>query len=784
MDTFSPLISLHFLKQEGKEHYWCTGENPTPALLAGSLLGSDIVRVRLLRQSHCDTTRYQVVDGGNGTLPYHSWIVTKGDEQWSPLDRNIDIQACLQPYLQGFAYSPTELRLSRPLMPNEHLYGFGERTGKMNKRGQAFPVWNMDFPSQHDDQVISMYTSIPFFTVIDSETGRAYGILVDHTSRVDMDLGKTEPQVASMTVEGDSLVVYFFAGPTLADILRQYTELTGHMPLPARWTLGYHQCRWGYISEEQVEHIASRLRTGRHPCDALWLDIDYMDGYKDFTFDPKRFPHPAQMMNRLHKQGFHVITILDPGVKVDADYDIYQQGLEHGYFCCYPNGEPFIGSVWPGPCVFPDFSRSEVRAWWGSLYQRLLDQGVDGIWNDMDEPALTTWPIPAVTKSPDEEKEDDPFIWRDTMKPEVLHRAGGDHPTGPDGPAVSHRFFHNAFGMQMARATYEGLLKLRPNSRPFVLTRSGTAGMQRYAALWTGDNTSKWEHIRLAIRMCLNIGMSGVAFVGVDIGGFHEACHGELLVRFTQLGAFMPFCRNHNATGNPGQEPWAFGEPYESACRKAIEVRYTLLPYLYTLFQQASVDGIPIIRPLFFHYPQEKQAYDIETEFLIGDSLLSAPISEPGATSRSVYLPGGTWFDYWDGTVYTGQTTYDIAAPLDRWPLFVRGNSIIPTGPVMQYVDQHANDPLTFTCYMTFDGQAVYTLYEDDGNTQAYYHGHFAKTTVSCHIDKGVVSVKIEEDHKNYQPQRKEYNIIVYVDGHRLQQRVKAGRGNAIIKLR
>jgi len=668
-------------------------------------------------------------------------------------------------------------------MTNEHIYGFGERTGNMNKRGQAFPVWNMDFPSHHDDMVISMYTSIPFFTGIQVETGRAYGILIDHTTKVDMDMGKTEQQVASMTIEGDSLIVYFFAGPTPVEVLRQYTELTGHMPLPARWTLGYHQCRWGYISEQQVEQVANRLRVGKHPCDAIWLDIDYMDGYKDFTFDPDRFPHPAQMASRLHEQGFHLITILDPGAKVDDEYDVYQQGMEHDYFCSYADGKPFTGSVWPGTCVFPDFSRSEVRVWWGSLYKRLLDQGVDGIWNDMDEPALTVWPVPTVTKSPSESKDDNPFLWRDTMDPDVFHRAGGDHPTGPDGPATSHRFFHNAFGMQMARATYEGLLKLRPNSRPFVLTRSGTAGMQRYAALWTGDNTSKWEHIRLAIRMCLNIGMSGVAFVGADLGGFHNPCDGELLVRFTQLGALMPFCRNHNATGNPGQEPWAFGEPYESACRKAIETRYTLLPHIYTLFQQASSDGTPVMRPLFFHYPQDQQAYDIQTEFLIGDSLLSAPISEPGATSRSVYLPGDVWFNYWDGTVYTGQMTYNIAAPLDCWPLFVQSNSIIPTGPVMQYVDQHTTDPLTFTCYMTTNGQAVYTLYEDDGNTQAYHHGDFARTTVSCHVEEGVTSVKIQEDHGDYKSQREAYDIVVHIDGHCWQQRVKAGQGTVTITL-
>jgi alpha-glucosidase len=263
----------------------------------------------------------------------------------------------------------------------------------MNKRGQAFPIWNIDVPGHHHDSVSTMYTSIPFFVGLQVgphvETARAYGVLIDHTGKIDVDMGKTEELTASMTVEGDSLVVYFFAGPAIADVLRQYSELTGHMPLPARWTLGHHQSRWSYMSERQVDDIANRLRTGHHPCDAIWLDIDYMDGYKNFTFNPDRFPDPASMANRLHQHGFHLVTILDPGTKVDGDYDVYRQGLERDYFCRNTSGELFIGTVWPGACVFPDFSRSDVRGWWGSLYKRLLDQGVDAIWNDMDESALT-----------------------------------------------------------------------------------------------------------------------------------------------------------------------------------------------------------------------------------------------------------------------------------------------------------------------------------------------------------------------------------------------------------
>ena len=458
---------------------------------------------------------------------------------------------------------------------------------------------------------------------------------------------------------------------------------------------------------------------------------------------------------------------------------MYQQGMQHDYFCRYQNGELFTGKVWPGEGVFPDLSRIEVRTWWGNLYQRLLDDGVDGIWNDMDEPSLARISLPAeqveaTTQAP---------VHVNTMDNDVLHRAGGNTPTDPDGPPVLHKFFHNAYGMEMARSTYEGLLRLRPNSRPFVLNRSGTAGMQRYAALWTGDNTSSWEHLSLAISMCLNISMSGVSFVGVDIGGFWAACNGELLVRFAQLGAFLPFCRNHNAKDNPDQEPWAFGEPFESAYRTAIETRYRLLPYLYTLFHQAATGGEPIIRPLYYHYPNDEQAAGVEDEFLVGDTLLLAPIYQESATSKSVYLPAGTWLDYWSGNEYPGDGWSDIEAPLERWPLLIRGNSIIPSGPLMQFTDQYPTDPLTFTCYMAIDGLASYTLYEDDGSTLAYQNGAFAQTSISCRVVEDFVTMEIEEHFNNYRPQREEYEIILHLGGKTLQQKVKAGQGKIVIRL-
>ncbi len=654
--------TLSYQGTSDREHLWIPQDVAiSDYLLAGSLLGSEIVRVRLLRQRQPDTTRYQLADGGAGTLPYHSWAVAKGDEQWPIVADEHAARAIIEPFLQGFAASSSEMRFTQQLSTEERIFGLGERTSSLNKRGQAFPIWNIDPHKGHNDQTLTMYTSIPFYLGLTLENGRANGVLIDHSGKIEMDIAKTNNNLLSATLEGDSMVVYFFMGPTAAQVMQQFTELTGRMPLPPRWAIGYHQCRWGYTTQERVLEVADKLRQHHHPCDALWLDIDYMNGYRDFTWNPESYPHPEEMTRQLHAQGLHLVTIIDPGLKIDENYGPYQEGTKQGLFCRLEDGELFKGNVWPGTCAFPDFSQEQVRTWWGNLYKGMVEQGLDGAWNDMNEPALTNAMM-----------EDDTPLESNTMPDSVLHHAGGANPTGQDGPPVLHKFFHNAYGMEMARGTHDGLLRLRPDKRPFVLTRSGTTGVQRYAAIWTGDNWSRWADIPMAMPMCLNLSMSGVPFVGVDIGGFWAESNGELLVRFAQLGALLPFCRNHNAINQPDQEPWAFGEPYESAYRTAIETRYRLLPYLYTLFHEASVSGAPIIRPLYYHYPNDEQACDMEDEYLVGDTLLTAPVYQSGAASRDVYLPAGLWFDYWSNAEYPGNVTTEIAAPIDRWPLLVR----------------------------------------------------------------------------------------------------------------
>jgi alpha-glucosidase len=775
MEMFAEISQLRYRGAVGREYVWQSDVGPG-CLLAGTLLGSQVVRVRLLRGAQIDEVGYPLADGGQGTLPYHSWIVARGDEDWPGAGRltDVEIRSILAPFLRGWFISPQELRLARPLSSREEVFGLGERTGSLNKRGQAFPIWNVDPPRRHGPQTDSMYVSIPFYLGLMPEDGRAHGVLVDHTGRVEVDLGRGDPSAAWMTVAGDSLVAYFCLGPTPARVLSQLTDLSGRMPLPPRWSLGLHQCRWSYFSQEQVLEVAARLRERKHPCDAIWLDIDYTDGFRNFTWNARTFPEPQRMASRLHQQGMRLVTIIDPGTKVDERYPVYGEGVERDYYCRYQDGEIFSGTVWPGVCVFPDYSQGQVRNWWGDHYQALLDVGVDGFWNDMNEPALMSLqaegegivdPAPA------------------TMSVSVLHRAGAELRVGVDGPPTLHAFFHNAYGMEMARSTYEALSRLRPSERPFVLSRAGTAGIQRYAAIWTGDNASQWGDILMAIPMCLNLGMSGVPFVGVDIGGFWEDCDGELLVRFAQLAALMPFCRNHSAQGTHDQEPWAYGEPFESAYRRAIETRYRLLPYLYTLFHDATQSGAPIMRPLYFHHPRDEEACQVQDAFLIGENLLSAPIHTQGATSRSVYLPAGIWFDYWTGDEYPGEGWSDRAAPLDSWPLFIRGNSVLPSIPVMQYADQAPADPLTLSCYMATDGLATYSLYEDDGSSLAYRQGACASIDVSCRVQEGSITVEIEEHCADYRPEREAYEVVVYVAGRKISRRVQAGGGKIVLKL-
>jgi alpha-glucosidase len=623
----------------------------------------------------------------------------------------------------------TPVRVYKQHLAGEHYFGCGERTGELDKTGSRQVFWNIDPPRGHTALQSNLYASIPF-TLVLSE-GQAWGFFLDSTTRVDFDLAHDDSQRAWFGAGGGDLVYYVFCGPTPRDVLARYTDLTGHTPLPPVWALGNGQSRFSYETAEEVLQIARSFRERDLPCDTLYLDIDTLDGYRVFTWNPVGFPDPEGLLAELREMGFHAVSIVDAGVKVDEQYPVYREGRERDLYCKTAQGTDYQNAVWPGICAFPDFTNPEARNWWGDQHRLLLDAGVDGIWSDMNEPGLF---IPL----------------NSTMPPDVVHPGGGK--------AQLHIQVHNAYGSLMAQAAREGLLRWRPDRRPFVISRSGYAGIQRHALLWTGDNSSTWEHLTMSLSQLQNLGLSGVGWAGVDVGGYYGDTTGELLARWTEFGIFQPFCRNHSEKGARHQEPWLFGEPYESIGRAMLKLRQRLVPYLYTLFEECHRTGAPILRPLFWAYPEDTATYSMDDEFMCGDSLLVAPVTRPGVEYRHVYLPAGSWFHFWTGTRVDGPANILAHAPLGRPAVYVRGNTALPLWPEMNYVGQQDADPLTFVLHPC-EGSGSSTLYEDAGDGYEYLNGFYARRAITCEAEAGHIRVVIGEQEGTFVPARRRIRV-------------------------
>ncbi len=584
------------------------------------------------------------------------------------------------------------------LAENESIFGLGERATPGNHRGGRHILWNQD-PAGYEPDDDPINFNIPVYVGAIPEADardRAYLVFYENPFYADFDLGDTADNVASHCFNGGELRYYLSTGPVPA-LVERYTELTGHHDLPPLWMLGYQQSRWSYMSEARIRKLAADFQTHKVPCDALYMDIDYMRGFRCFTWDQNRFPTLAQLASDLGEDGTQLVTMIDPGIKKDPNYHVYREGMEKGYFCRTPDGEVFHAPVWPGLSAFPDFTDPEVRAWWGTLYEELVETGITGFWNDMNEPAAFATPK------------------TNTLPNAVQHAMegrGGDHREG-----------HNLYGMQMVRATRAGLEQLQPETRPVVITRAGWAGVQRYATSWTGDNASTWASFRLTIPMIVGLGLSGIGFTGSDIGGFAGEADGELYTRWMQMGAFMPYFRAHTIKGTPDQEPWSYGEPYLSIVRRFIELRYELLPYLYTATWQMVTRGWPMVRPLWWEHLDE-DLLAVEDAFLCGDALLVSPVSRPGADSREVRLPPGAWYDYWTNRVRQGGTSFEQVAPLETMPLFVREGAVLPMGEVGPNTENRKEKFLRFNVYpLSEPGTASSELYEDAGSGRGYRQG-------------------------------------------------------------
>lgn len=657
-------------------------------------------------------------------------IKVKIDKSFSKISiRDYYDNIILDDFDSAFSFEGEEIKFTKKKSDDVYYYGLGERFGSLEASGQKKTLYNLDCMMYNKTD--QLYLSIPFILAKsitynnsnedtkeavnnDKNSNFSYGLYSNNTYKTIVDFNSDE--LFSIKSTSGEMDYYFIYGKTPKEIIKAYTALTGRMSMPPIWSLGYHQSRWGYKDFDKIKQVAKTFRDRDIPCDAIHLDIQYMDSYKVFTWDKKHYLHPTAYLNSLKKEdNINIVTIVDPGVKKDTNYDIFNEGLKKELFCKKKNGDLFPGVVWPGNVVYPDFFKEETRDWWATLVSSLLRQGVKGIWNDMNEPVLR---IKGKSNIDD---------------PDMYHSYNNE--------TYKHKELRNLYAYFMAKATHLGMSKEIPNKRGFILTRSGFAGIQKYSAVWTGDNNSNWEHLKMTIPMLLNLGLSGVSFCGADVGGFASGSKflllklmkklgpsPELYARWVELGSLTPFFRTHTIFKSKDQEPWSFGEEVEQISKKYIKLRYQLLPYLYNCFYESHSSGVPVMRSLFLNYPNDKKSYLIEDEFFVGDDILVAPIVEKGGLSRQVYLPEGDWINYHNGGIYKGSKDITIEAPLDILPVFIRKGSIIPKyEDLLQSTSDIKKSILLVDIYVD-EKPNSFSLYEDDGLSNDYKKGLFSKT--------------------------------------------------------
>jgi alpha-glucosidase len=627
----------------------------------------------------------------------------------------------------------------RKLLPEtEHYFGLGDKTGPLDRRGETFVNWNSDSYG-FGESTDPIYKSIPFFVGVGG-AGGSYGIFLDNTFRTWFDFGHKEPQTLAFGSSGGPIDYYLIYGPSTSQVVERYTELTGRPPLPPLWALGFQQSRYSYMSAAEIKSIAARFRAERLPADVIYMDIDYQDRNRPFTTNPQTFPDVAGLAKDLRSVGFRLIAITDMHIAAAADqgYAPYDSGMAGDHFIKNPSGSLYVGEVWPGPSVFPDFTRSQTRDWWGGLYQGFLSDGIAGFWNDMNEPAIFK-------------------VASKTMPLDNLHRIAEP---GFAARTATHAEIHNIYGMENSRATYDGLRRLAPDERAYVLTRASFAGGQRYAATWTGDNTSSWNHLKLSVSMLLNLGLSGFAYSGSDAGGFVGAPSADLMTRWIEIAAFTPYFRAHSAKDTPRKELWVDGPRHTAIRRKFIEERYRLLPYIYALADENSRSGAPLMRPVFYEFPQMlKSPCEQSTSFLLGEALLITP--SPDLESPGPYeacLPQGVWYDYWSGEKKVSSAAADnnnaqplmITPDVASLPVFIRAGSIMPRQPLVQSTAETPAGPLTLDVYPGENCHGI--LYFDDGHSMAFEHDGYLRQKIRCTVSADAVEVQFDAREGQFKP--------------------------------
>jgi alpha-glucosidase len=608
----------------------------------------------------------------------------------------------------GTSWNGEQVTAYKKLQEKERFIGLGEKTGPLDRKGAGYTNWNTDnfgYGSGADP----LYSSIPFYIGIHHKL--VYGIFFDNTHKTFFNFGASNNRFSSFAADAGEMNYYFIHGKNVAEIIRHYTHLTGRMELPPLWSIGYQQCRYSYYPDKEVLSLAQTFREKDIPADTIVLDIHYMEKYKIFTWGKKDFPDPKGLLEKLKALCFNIVVMCDPGIKVEEGYEAYEDGVKKDVFIKYPDGSFYTGQVWPGWCHFPDFTNPKTRAWWKDHFKDYVALGVEGFWNDMNE--IATW---------------------GNMLPENIVMDF-------EGQQASMRRGRNIYGFQMARSTYEATKALLKNKRPFNLTRSGFSGVQRYAALWTGDNVAYDEHMMLGVRIVNSMGISGVAFAGYDVGGFVGNADSRLFARWVSIGAFSPFFRGHSMINSRDSEPWSYGEEVEQISRNYIKFRYQILPYIYSLFYEASETGMPIQRALAIDYAHNNKVFDghFQHQYLFGPAILVAPV-ESTKEFLKVYLPGqksDTWYSLYNGNKYGGDTEVIVECPLHRLPLFVKGSAIIPMQPVKAHTGEKY-DQLIVHVYAG-NTENSFCFYEDDGSSFDYQKKAYAKRVIEYRASKGQI---------------------------------------------
>ncbi|MDK0859847.1 glycoside hydrolase family 31 protein [Clostridium perfringens] len=603
-------------------------------------------------------------------------------------------------------------------------YGLGEKGGDLNKKGCYTENFNTDDPETDDDS-ITYYKTIPFYVALKEEA--TYGIFFDNSFRSYFDMGKEMGDRIFFGAIGGQIQYYFIPGENIKEVVKNYTALTGRMEMPPLWSLGYQQCRFSYFSQEEVRELVKTFEEKDIPLDVVYLDIDYMDGFRVMTFKTPNFDDAAGLIGDLKEKGIRTITIIDPGVKVDEEYDVFKRGKEGNHFTKKLDGEMFIGAVWPGNSAFPDFSNKDCREWWKSELKKFISEhGMDGIWNDMNEPCVFN----------NDHK---------TMLETCLHNS--------DNGVIEHKEFHNRYGFEMSRCSKEAQEELHPNERGFSMTRATYAGGQRYSSVWTGDNMSLWSQMRMSISMNANLGISGFSFVGNDVSGFGLDSSEELFIRWMEMGPFIPIFRNHSNMYTRRQEPWAFGPRAEKIAKKSIELRYELLPYIYDLYYISHKEGLPIFRPMIMEYEKDMNLLNMREQFMLGENMIVAPVLYEGERSKTVYLPKGSWFNYFTMEKLQGGKWYKLPCELDEILVFVKEGAIIPTyNKKFRNVKERPNNILL----KVFGENAKGFHYNDDGHTMEYLEGKY--TYMDIKVVDGKEELKLINN--GYSIEEIEFEII------------------------